>query len=95
LIENYQEKCVAQKLTGSHFANFFDPLTIGAVTLFFCYGESEFWSALSSEKTFKKVSAQRRIGHTKPRPHVFGKQFDGAAVRHGIGLSQIPHGFDQ
>src|SRR5690348_16514087 len=38
---------------------------------------------------------QRRITHAKARAEVLGKQLDGGAVRPGIILRQVAHGFYQ
>jgi hypothetical protein len=63
--------------------------------LFFCFFQSEILLCTENRNSQRKLSAQGRICHAEARPHVLGKQFDGAAVRDWIGLGQIPHGFDQ
>ena len=40
-------------------------------------------------------SAKRRVAHAEAGANMLGKQFNGAAVSNGIGLSQIFHGLHQ
>ena len=93
-MENYQEKCVTE-VDWKSLPKRFHQLTVALLCCSSVLSNLEFCCAARSETTCGKRSAQRRIRHAEARPHVLGKQFDGAAVRDWIGLGQIPHGFDQ